>query len=73
MTLTEQYALDLAQRIVAERETERKVPTVATLRDISSKAIAEISEALEALTEAGVLHRSENVNRIPMYAPKHQP
>lgn len=73
MSQQQEYALALVEAICQERIEQRKSPVVATLRDISGKAIAEISEALEALTEAGVLHRSENVNRIPMYTPKHQP
>lgn len=72
MTTIEQYALDLARRICAEREEARKVPAVASLRDITRMATAEISEALERMTEQGILQRTENINKIPMYAPKDQ-
>lgn len=65
----EQYALNLVRLKVAEREAMHKVPTVASLHDVIRMANAEIEEALESLVKQGVLTRSENVNRIPMYAP----
>lgn len=70
MTTIEQYALELVRLKVAEREAMHKVPTVASLRDITSMAVAEITEAIESLVAKGILHRTENVNRVPMYAPK---
>lgn len=70
MNAIEQYALELVHLKVAEREAMHKVPTVASLRDITSMAVAEITEALENLAAKGILHRTENVNRVPMYAPK---
>lgn len=70
MTTIEQYALELVRLKVAERQAMHKVPTVASLRDITNMAVAEITEALENLMTKGVLHRTENVNRVPMYTPK---
>lgn len=72
MTTIEQYALSLVQRVIAEREEARRIPAVALLRDIARIATAEISEALERMTEQGILQRTENINKIPMYAPKDQ-
>lgn len=69
MTLTEKYALDLVCRKVSERKAAHKFPEVAILNEILSEARAEITEALERLTEQGILHRTENINRVPMYAP----
>ncbi len=70
MTPTEEYAMHLVQRVMAEREEARKAPLVASLRDINAIANTEISEALESLVEQGKLHRSENLNKMPMYIPK---
>lgn len=64
-----QYALNLVRLKVAEREATHKVPAVASLHDVIRTANEEITAALESLVEQGVLTRSENINRIPMYAP----
>lgn len=69
MTATEEYALDLVRRKVAERKAAHKYPAVAILNETLTMARVEITEALERLTEQGVLHRTENINRVPMYAP----
>lgn len=67
MQTIEQYALGIVRRLVAEKEAARIVPPVASAHDISRIAIAEISQALERLTAQGVLHKTENINKIPLY------
>lgn len=70
MTTIERYAIDLVQRVIGEREVARKAPLVASLRDITATATAEITAALESLAQQGFLRKTENLNKIPMYIPK---
>lgn len=69
MSQLKEYALALVKAICQERIEQHKSPVVATLHDITRKVNAEVQAALDEMAEAGQLHKSENINRIPMYHP----
>ena len=69
MSQLKEYALALVKAICQERIEQHKSPVVATLHDVARKVNAEVQAALDEMVEAGQLHRTENINRIPMYNP----
>lgn len=70
MTKTQEIALAIVEAICHERRDQHKSPIVASLTDITRRVNVEVQKALEEMTAAGELHRTENINKIPMYKPK---
>ena len=71
MTLKE-YALACVEAICQERLAQHKHPVVASLNDITRKVNDEVPAALQELTTEGILAKTENVNKTPMFYPTAQ-
>lgn len=65
---------NLVKKIVVnlcdERERNHRAPVVAMENEIIRTVNEMVKQALEELTAECQLHRTENVNRIPMYSPE---
>lgn len=68
MSLKE-YALACVEAICQERLVQHRHPVVASLNDITRKVNDEVQAALEELATEGMLAKTENVNKIPMFYP----
>ncbi len=69
MSQLKEFALAIIEAICQERIDQHRSPVVATLNEITRKVNAEVQIALDEMTAAGQLRKTENVNRIPMYYP----